>query len=417
MSNPKVRSLGRRGGQKTSDENGEVKKKGSYSYQVDDETRDIVKSLFEEYASDDGKNFYSGNRDERAEKEHEDFINEVDRQLDAGERSEAEADFEEEAAVSPLRSKVKAVKAEEPKQEEAEAPEKEEAETEAPEKEAAEAETAAAAEPAKPKNKSTKIREKRVSSFRTPKTAEASDETPETEKAAEEKDETKADKKIKAKTKKRKAAGKMNKKPNSKNEEFYDECDDGYEEYDEYEDEYDDEYEDEYEDGDEFDDEYEEPKRSGGGVEFSLKIVSLTIVLVIVLLIMTALFINNRSLSRELQEKTAQYDELVVQYTTDLEQLNATIDGLKNPQSETTETTVTADSDASAESSDGSDSDSDSSSGSENYYVVQSGDTLSKIAASELGSSSLYYLIQEANDMGSSTNLSVGDRLIIPDVE
>lgn len=61
--------------------------------------------------------------------------------------------------------------------------------------------------------------------------------------------------------------------------------------------------------------------------------------------------------------------------------------------------------------------DSDIDNGSENYYVVQAGDTLAKIAASELGSSSLYYLIQEANNMGSRTSLSVGDRLIIPDIE
>ena len=51
-----------------------------------------------------------------------------------------------------------------------------------------------------------------------------------------------------------------------------------------------------------------------------------------------------------------------------------------------------------------------------NSYVVQSGDTLESIAQAEYGNSNLWYVIAQANDLSSDTNLVLGQRLQIPAV-
>jgi YD repeat-containing protein len=49
-------------------------------------------------------------------------------------------------------------------------------------------------------------------------------------------------------------------------------------------------------------------------------------------------------------------------------------------------------------------------------YVVQSGDTLQSIAQAEYGDSNLWYVIAQANDLSSASNLVLGQRLQIPAV-
>jgi YD repeat-containing protein len=51
-----------------------------------------------------------------------------------------------------------------------------------------------------------------------------------------------------------------------------------------------------------------------------------------------------------------------------------------------------------------------------NSYVVQSGDTLESIAQTEYGNSNLWYVLAQANDLSSDTNLALGQRLQIPAV-
>jgi LysM repeat protein len=51
-----------------------------------------------------------------------------------------------------------------------------------------------------------------------------------------------------------------------------------------------------------------------------------------------------------------------------------------------------------------------------NSYVVQAGDTLESIAQTEYGNSNLWYVLAQANDLSSDTNLALGQRLQIPAV-
>jgi len=51
-----------------------------------------------------------------------------------------------------------------------------------------------------------------------------------------------------------------------------------------------------------------------------------------------------------------------------------------------------------------------------NSYVVQTGDTLESIAQAEYGNANLWYVIAQANDLSSDTNLALGQRLQIPAV-
>lgn len=381
MSNPKVRSLGRRGGQRGSQ--GETEGKSSYGFHADDETKNIVKSLFEEYASDDGKNFYTGSRDERSEREHEDFLEDINKKLSDDGGSEYGSYSDEDEAAEEIAAETVG-------DENADNADK------TPEADGSvDSEDAVESIPTK--------RIRKVSPEKTKKKEteeEASDEA-----AKKPSEET-----AKAPTRKRKAASTgMKKRSKPKKKEYYE---------DEYEDSYEDTYEDEYEDDiyeDEYDDDYDDYddddyEKSGGGVEFSLKVVALTILLVIVLLVMTALFINNRSLSRELAEEKTKYDDMLNEYNQKVEQLNVKISELTEPETVAAGAAVSdpnvSEPTSEAQSAAGSDG--------QTKYVVQPGDTLYKIAANELGDQTKYDLIQKANNMGSSTNLSVGQELIIP---
>jgi LysM repeat protein len=51
-----------------------------------------------------------------------------------------------------------------------------------------------------------------------------------------------------------------------------------------------------------------------------------------------------------------------------------------------------------------------------NSYVVQAGDTLESIAQTEYGNANLWYVLAQANDLSSDTNLALGQRLQIPAV-
>jgi YD repeat-containing protein len=57
-----------------------------------------------------------------------------------------------------------------------------------------------------------------------------------------------------------------------------------------------------------------------------------------------------------------------------------------------------------------------SGSGGPNGYVVQAGDTLESIAQAEYGDSSLWYVIASANALSGDSQLSLGERLIVPEV-
>ncbi len=371
MNNPKVRSLGKRGGQQSQENDAEPKKRGN-SFEADEATKDIVRSLFEEYASDDGKNFYTGSKDEQSEKEHEEFLSETDKNL---------------KAESPLNDKIA---------------EEEKAELPAEEKQE---------EAAAPENRETKqsSKRKKVSVIKSQKsTEEKAAPQNDAEENTEEEETAGTNKKQPTQKAKRKAVDKMKikKKPEKEIPEKYD---DEYEYDDIYDDEdYDDDYE--YEDDDDYDyDEYDDDEK--GGVAFSLKVIVLSFALIVAILIIIALFAYNRSLSSDLADKSANYNKLLEEYDQKLAEFNQKIDQLQNgtvPEGSSDNT------EPSSESSSESENDGSSDDGKYKTYVIQSGDTFAKIAARELGSSKNYPLIEEANPDIDSRSLHVGDEIKIP---